>query len=180
MKKCFLLFFIFIGSLLHLYAQSTEDLSLSYKDIFIEQDNSYAGIRLYINRKYGVSSVLLLNYEYGQNCASNTSVYRDVRVNNINGLEKRMFQGKFVQDLDGFKHALVSSTILTDNKGFDTYFLIFIPYTVLFKNKDGRYQGLNITSKYGFYFDIRTFTSLYANEKVGRFKDNLFFIKKKK
>ncbi|MBO4320277.1 MAG: VWA domain-containing protein, partial [Treponema sp.] len=125
-----------------LFAQKTgarlnnPDLSLTADDVFIERNSgrsigtSTDGFNLYIRKKDGVQSVLLVETTKDPLGKQTNYAYRAEKYNSLNGDEIRLLDGKKL-DSDSSRYSLISSTVVHTNRLGDC-FRIYIPRKMLY------------------------------------------------
>lgn len=160
----FVLFFGFLT------AGFCADLSLTPEDLHMEWDKS-GGYHLYINKKGDISSVLLTESTADPEKESAVYALRSKEYNPINGDEKRMLGGEFL-DPDNDLYSLIDSTT-EPHPTFGEAFHIFIPDTVKYGYEDKRYGEITVYA--GTYLNVRTFERPYADYRGG-FRDNPFIV----
>lgn len=147
-----------------------QDISVGTQDVIIEQALE-GGYHLWIRKKPDIASVLITESTEDPNrkvasYALRTSVY-----NPVNGDEKRLLDGKFLDNSRGYY--LVDSTV-EKHPVLGEAFHIFIPYVVIYGYPWTRNGELMVLD--GTYLNIRTFTLPYADYSGG-FKDNPFILR---
>ena len=152
------------------------DITIMPNDIRLEVAEE-GGWNLFIRKKDELNSVLLVETTKGTDSTATNYTYRASEFNTINGNEKRLLDGEFL-DSDYSKYSLVDSTAQNDNE-FGQAFQIYIPKTLLFGypwNRSGEVEvGL------GTFVNIRGFEKPYA-DYTGAYQDNPYmfdFIKPK-
>ncbi len=151
---------------------SKEDLSVTLKDIRIEQ-NIKGGYDLYIRKKKCINSVLITESTADPEKKSPAYALRNPNYDPVNGDEKRLLDGKFLETKRKHLYFLVDSTPERDGK-FGEAFHIFIPYIVVYGypwSRSGEIQVLD-----GTFLNIRTFSKPYA-DYTGVFRDNPFVLR---
>ncbi|MEM5947366.1 VWA domain-containing protein [Spirochaetia bacterium 38H-sp] len=159
---CFILF-----SSLFVFSQ---DLSVKPDELIIEQALE-GGYHLWIKKKPDIASVLIT--ESTEDPARKVASYalRTTSYNKINGEEKRLLNGEFLDNSRGYylidssaeKHPILGEA-----------FHIFIPYVVVYGYPWTRHGEMQILD--GSYLNIRTFVRPYADYSGG-FKDNPFILR---
>lgn len=153
------------------------DLSLVLSDISLERDEK-TGYHLYIRKKNDINSVLLTETTGSPDGKATNYAYRAEEWNKINGDEKRILDGKFLESEYG-KFSLIDST-LEKHRILGDSFHIYIPEKILWGYPWGRNGETQITK--GTFINIRCFEKPYG-DYLGDFKDNPFvfdFIPRKK
>ena len=144
-------------------------------DIYVEfssgrsKGTSPQGINLYIRKKPGVESVLLVETSTDPEGKEDNLTYRAQEYNSINGDEKRLLNGKFLES-EWARYSLVSSTPTTHPK-LGECFLIYIPPVMVYGYPWERHGSVTVGK--GTFINIRTFSKKYA-DYAGTFQDNPF------
>ncbi len=151
------------------------DLSLTSDDVFIERNSgrsigtSTDGFNLYIRKKSGVQSVLLVETTKDPLGKETNYAYRAEKYNSLNGDEVRLLNGKKL-DSDSSRYSLISSTVVhTDRLG--DCFLVYIPRKMVYGYSWSRNGTVEIAK--GTFINIRTFEKKYA-DYTGKWQDNPF------
>ncbi len=145
------------------------DLTVTVQDIRLVTSND-GGYHLYIRQKEGVQSVLLTETTKSDDGTSDNYAYRAKEWNPVNGDEKRMLNGSFL-DSPSSKYSLIDST--TENHSeLGNVFHVFIPQELEFGYPWSR-NG-TVTIQKGTFISIRTFTKPYADYDGAEFLDNPF------
>ena len=147
---------------------SALDLKLKPGDIYIKQNN--AGLHIFIKKKQDINSVLLTDSTKDPKKKSHVYALRSPNFNSINGNEKQMLDGKFIDRSKGI-YTIIDST--TEKKDGDVFHL-FVPYTVLYGYPWSR-QG-EITIQNGTFLNIRCFSKPFGDYS-GNFIDNPFILR---
>ncbi len=151
---------------------SSDDLAVTLKDIRIDQ-NIKGGYDLYIRKKKCINSVLLTESTADPKKKNPAYALRNPSYDPVNGDEKRILNGKFLETKRKHLYFLVDSTPEKD-KHFGEAFHIFIPYIVVYGyswSRSGEIQVLD-----GTFLNIRTFSKPYA-DYTGLFRDNPFVLR---
>ncbi|MBO4319655.1 MAG: VWA domain-containing protein, partial [Treponema sp.] len=157
-----------------LFAQNP-DLSLTADDVFIERNSgrsigtSTEGFNLYIRKKDGVQSVLLVETTKDPLGKQTNYAYRAEKYNSLNGDEIRLLDGKKLNS-DSSRYSLISSTVVHTNRLGDC-FMIYIPKKMLYGYPWSRNGTVEISK--GTFINIRTFEKKYA-DYTGKWQDNPF------
>ncbi len=168
------LFFLVFFNGLEFFAQ---DLSLTKDDLRLVPAEE-GGYHLFIRQKDGVASVLLTETTKTLDGMADNYAYRALEWNAINGDEKRMLDGAFL-DSPTSRYSLIDSTPEAD-ADFGSSFHIYIPERMEFGYPWSRNGVVQIQK--GTFISIRTFTKPYADYEGSDFLDNPFmfnFIPKK-
>ncbi|HDQ13218.1 MAG TPA: VWA domain-containing protein [Sediminispirochaeta sp.] len=148
-----------------------EELELSPDDLEIEQSLE-GGYHLYIRAKEGIGSVLLTESTADPEKQRASYALRNPEYHPVNGEERRMLDGEFLDAPERGHFFLVDSTP-EPHPDFGKAFHIFIPYVVEYGypwTREGELQVLD-----GTWLNIRTFAQAYANYE-GPFRDNPFMM----
>lgn len=162
-----------IGSGLVFGQNTKSDLVLYGQDVRIEEKKEAGGFFLFVRKKENMQSVMLTESAERPSRDSNTYAYTTTKFNDINGNEKRVLNGRFIQPRSGF--FIIDSTIEPDVI-FGSAFVLFLPYTVAFGYANTRNGNIDIKEE-GLYMSIRTFEQPYASYE-GSYKDNAFYLEK--
>ncbi len=183
-KIIYLTIIVFIG-INSVFSQESEqlpltenktDITITPNDIRLEVATN-GGWNLFIRKKSGLNSVLLVETTIGSDKTATNYTYRAGVYNPVNGDEMRLLDGEILES-EYAKYSLVDSTPQKDEE-FGTAFQIYIPPTLLYGypwNRNGE-----VTVGLGTFVNIRGFEKKYA-DYTGAFKDNPFmfdFIKPK-
>ena len=154
---------------------STLDLTITSDDVFIERNSgrsigtSTDGFNLYVRKKSGMQSVLLVEAVKDPLGKETNYAYRAEKYNSLNGDEIRLLDGKKL-DSDTSRYSLISSTVVhTDRLG--DCFLIYIPRKMIYGYPWSRNGTVEISK--GTFINIRTFEKKYA-DYTGKWQDNPF------
>lgn len=171
MKKIFLLTIIII-TCLQSRVFSQAELKISENDLYIELDRS-GGYHLWIKKKEGIGSVLITESSRDPARRLDSYALRSPVYNPVNGDEKRMLDGKFLDNSRGI-YSLIDSTP-EKNEKFGLAFHIYIPQVVIYgyRQEESRYG--EITVKDGTFLNIRAFSKPYA-DYTGQYLDNPFMM----
>lgn len=175
MKKYLFSFIVMTCTFSLLTAQSSSpSLMVSASDIRIEYEDgknfdTAAGYHLYIRKKTGMESVMLV--ETTKDPAGNNAnySYRALEYNSINGDEIRYLNGKKLESQYS-KYSLIDSTAEKDEI-FGKAFHIYIPSEIAWGYQWSRHGTLKIGK--GTFINIRTFEKKYG-DYTGAFADNPF------
>ena len=165
---------LLLGNVICIAAQES-DIVITPDDIRLEIAED--GWNLFVRKKTNLNSILLVETTKGTGPTATNYTYRASEYNAINGDEKRLLDGEFLES-DYSKYSLVDSTAQKDSE-FGQAFQIYIPKTLLFGypwNRSGEVEvGL------GTFVNIRGFEKPYA-DYTGAYQDNPYmfdFIKPK-
>ncbi len=151
---------------------SEVDLSLKPEDFKIVQTLE-GGYYLWIRRKPDIKSVLLTESSADPAKRSHSYTLRNPVYHPLNGDERRILDGKFLNGKDLF--FLMDST-LEQHEELGQSFCIFIPYIVVYGyswSRSGEIQVLD-----GTFLNIRSFARPYA-DYTGNYLDNPFVLRVK-
>jgi len=165
MKKfcCFLIFGIFF-----IFDVYSLDLSLKSSDLVVQKDEK-VGYHIFIKQKEGVNSVLLTETSKDPTNKVANYAYRSPEWNEINGNEKRILDGKFLES-EYSKNSIVDSTV-ENHKTLGKAFHLYIPEKLIYGYPWTRNGEVLIES--GTFVSIRTFEKPYADYS-GEYQDNPF------
>jgi hypothetical protein len=146
-------------------------LVITKDDIRIEQDIA-GGYHLWIRKTADIGSVLITESTEDPAGKSASYALRDRNKNPVNGEEKRILNGKFLDTSNGL-YSLIDSTP-EPYQPFGEAFHVFIPYVVVYGypgSREGEIQVLD-----GTFLSIRAFAKPYADYS-GPYKDNPFVMR---
>ena len=146
------------------------DLAIGPGDVRIDQSME-GGYILYIRAKGDIHSIILTESTADPKRKLDSYTLRSKEVNPINGNEKRLLDGKFIESSG--MHFLLSSTVVPDTE-FGQAYRIFVPYVVVFGYPSARYGEISLLD--GAYFNIRSFAKPFADYS-GAWKDNPYTIR---
>ena len=144
------------------------DLSVKASDIIVQKDEK-VGYHIYIKQKEGVNSVLLTETSKDPTNKVANYAYRSPEWNAINGNEKRILDGKFLES-EYSKNSIVDSTV-ENHKTLGKAFHLYIPEKLIYGYPWTR-NG-EVTIEKGTFVSIRTFAKPYADYS-GEYQDNPF------
>ncbi|MBO5607950.1 MAG: VWA domain-containing protein [Treponema sp.] len=152
-----------------------ENLTVTKEDIFIERNSgrsigtSTDGFNLYVRKKPGVQSVMLVETTKDPEGKEDNFAYRSPTYNSLNGDEIRYLDGEKLDSRDS-RYSLITSTV-----GYlprlGECFLIYIPRRMVYGYPWTRNGSVQISE--GTFINIRTFEKKYG-DYTGRWKDNPF------
>ncbi|MBN2738202.1 MAG: VWA domain-containing protein [Spirochaetales bacterium] len=152
-----------------LWAQT--DLKLSSPDLMIEEGRE-GGYHIYVKKKPGLGSVLLTESSADPEKRLHSYALRAGNFNSINGNEKRMLDGDFI-DPDEKIYSIIDST--PENVAdFGLAFHLFIPYVVQFGYDWTRQGEIQVTD--GTYLNFRAFEKPFG-DYTGAYYDNPFVMR---
>ena len=156
------------------FCQDEKDfLKVEQADIFVEYNSgrskgtSKEGVNLYIRKKAGVESVMLVETTTDPEKKEDNLAYRAKEYNSLNGDEIRYLDGKPLTS-NFAKYSLISSTV-TYIPQLGQCFLIYIPPVMVYGYPWERHG--EVTIQKGTFINIRTFTKKYGDYS-GDFADN--------
>ena len=174
MKKFFCFFMIFLIESLAVFSV---DLSVKSSDIIVEKDK-ISGYHVFIKQKDGVNSVLLTETSKDPTNKVANYAYRSSEWNEINGNEKRILDGKFLES-EYSKNSIVDSSV-ENHETLGNVFHLYLPEKLIYGYPWTRNGEVKIEK--GTFISIRTFEKPYADYSGG-YLDNPFmfnFIPRKK
>ncbi len=178
MKNKFLIFasVLFLSAaLLPSFAEEANDMTINPDDLLIlwgdekGPGDSTDGVHIYIKKKPGVESVMLVESVKDPAGKEDNFSYRAETYNAINGDEIRYLNGKVLESQYA-TYSLVDSTP-EFREGFGECFHIFVPKEIIYGypwTRNGK-----VTLGQGVFFNIRTFEKQYCDYR-GAFKDNSY------
>lgn len=180
MKKILMLAISFCFLVLPAVTQTASDLIIGPEDLYIvpgdengpSKDGS--GYHLYIRKKPGLESVMLVESTKDPDGKQTNYAYRATEYNKINGDEKRFLDGKLLESKTS-RYSLIDSTAEKDSK-LGQAFHIYIPETIVYGYPWARSGEVKVAE--GFFVNIRAFSKKYA-DYTGKFSDNGFSISKR-
>ncbi|MBO5400556.1 MAG: VWA domain-containing protein [Spirochaetaceae bacterium] len=144
------------------------DLVIEQGDIRLEKD-SESGYHLYIRKKPNINSVILVETTKDPTGQEANYAYRAENYNPINGDEKRILNGEFLNS-EYAKFSLIDSTPEKDSK-FGEAFHLYIPEELSYGYPWTRNGKIPVEK--GTFINIRSFEKPYA-DYTGSFADNPF------
>lgn len=169
LTKKIVVFFVLIFCISTLFAQNeTLDLIIEQSDIRLEKDLD-SGYHLYIRKKSNINSVILVETTKDPTGQEANYAYRAENYNSINGDEKRILNGEFLNS-EYAKYSLIDSTPEKDSK-FGEAFHIYIPEELSYGYPWTRNGKIPVEK--GTFINIRSFEKPYA-DYTGSFADNPF------
>ncbi|MBN2873602.1 MAG: VWA domain-containing protein [Spirochaetales bacterium] len=151
-------------------AARADDLLIAAADLRIEQRDD-GGYHLFVKAREGLGSVLLVESTKDPGGAADNYAYRAEAWNPVNGDEKRMLNGQFMDPASGVL-SLIDSTPEPDAT-FGQAFHVFIPWVVSYGYSWSR-NGREFIAD-GTFVNIRAFAKAYA-DYTGPFLDNPYRI----
>lgn len=169
LTKKIVVFFVLIFCISTLFAQNEAlDLIIEQSDIRLEKDLD-SGYHLYIRKKSNINSVILVETTKDPTGQEANYAYRAENYNSINGDEKRILNGEFLNS-EYAKYSLIDSTPEKDSK-FGEAFHIYIPEELSYGYPWTRNGKIPVEK--GTFINIRSFEKPYA-DYTGNFADNPF------
>lgn len=169
LTKKIVVFFVLIFCISTLFAQNEAlDLIIEQSDIRLEKDLD-SGYHLYIRKKSNINSVILVETTKDPTGQEANYAYRAENYNSINGDEKRILNGEFLNS-EYAKYSLIDSTPEKDSK-FGEAFHIYIPEELSYGYPWTRNGKIPVEK--GTFINIRSFEKPYA-DYTGSFADNPF------
>ncbi|MCR5045729.1 MAG: VWA domain-containing protein [Treponema sp.] len=164
MKKVFFNIVFFSLFLLPLAAQN--NLLISPNDLRVEKVEG--GCNLFIRKKPGLESVMLTETTKDPLGKEDNYAYRSREWNSVNGDEKRILDGEFIDAKEKQLYFLIDSSA-QDDKEFGKAFLIFIPDELVFGYEWSRNGTVQVGK--GTFINIRGFEKKYC-DYTGAYYDN--------
>ena len=169
LTKKIVVFFVLIFCISTLFAQNEAlDLIIEQSDIRLEKDLD-SGYHLYIRKKSNINSVILVETTKDPTGQEANYAYRSENYNSINGDEKRILTGEFLNS-ESAKYSVIDSTPEKDSK-FGEAFHIYIPEELSYGYPWTRNGKIPVEK--GTFINIRSFEKPYA-DYTGSFADNPF------
>ena len=144
-----------------------EDLRLVFEEG--KKNSDQYGYHLFIRKKNEIESVMLTETTKDLNGNSDNYAYRALEYNPINGDEKRLLNGKFLESKYSL-YSLIDSTPEQD-EFFGQAFHIYIPAEIAYGYEWSRNGTVKINK--GTFINIRAFEKKYGDYS-GNFLDNPF------
>ncbi len=172
MKKCIIFILaVFFSSTL---AFSAEDILIYSSDVRLVYEDgadfsNAKGYHLYIRKKAGIESVMLVETTKDPAGKEDNYAYRALEYNSVNGDEIRYLDGKKL-DSQYAKYSLIDSTAEKDS-AFGQAFHIFIPNEIAYGYPWSRNGVVKIDR--GTFINIRSFEKKYGDYS-GSYADNPF------
>lgn len=164
MKKVFFNIVFFSLFLLPLAAQN--NLLISPNDLRVEKVEG--GCNLFIRKKPGLESVMLTETTKDPLGKEDNYAYRSREWNSVNGDEKRILDGEFIDAKEKQLYFLIDSSA-QDDKEFGKAFLIFIPDELVYGYEWSRNGTVQVGK--GTFINIRGFEKKYC-DYTGAYYDN--------
>lgn len=152
-------------------ALSANDLQLQAGDAYIELNDEKDGFYLYIKAKEGLGSVLITESTADPRKDTDSFAFRAWDYNSVNGDEKRLLNGEFL-DADPPLYFLIDSSP-EPNALLDSTYRIYIPFLLTYGYPWSR-EG-QVEMRQGTWFNVRTFEKPYADYE-GEWQDNPFVL----
>jgi len=155
-----------------LFAQ--EDLQIIPGDAYIELDPD-GGFNLWIKKKEGLGSIMLTDSSKDPEGREDSFTLRSFDYNEVNGDEKRLLNGEFLEQGKGY-YFLIDSTTEMSTVFNEEAFRIYVPSSVTYGYPWSREGQLAIGR--GSWLNIRAFKRPYADYS-GTYLDNPFILNMK-
>ncbi|MCK5673501.1 MAG: VWA domain-containing protein [Spirochaetales bacterium] len=149
-----------------------QDLVLQADNLIIEQTLD-GGYDLWIKATPGLGSIMITESTADPLKQSSSFSLRNPEYHKVNGDEKRLLNGEFLEAQGKTQFALIDSTI-ENHPEYGQVFHIFIPYIVEYGYSWSRIGELQILD--GSWINIRTFEKSYS-DYTGGFHDNPYIIR---
>lgn len=167
-------FLIVLISLLAPYFLMADDLAIEEGDIYIEIARDSEGFDLWIRAKEGMGSVLLSESSADPDMRADSFTLRAYEYNEVNGDEKRILNGKFMEASTPLYFLMDSTPEYNDVFKADAYH-VFVPLNVTYGyTYPGSREG-QIEIRKGTWLNIRSFELEYA-DYAGAYRDNPFIL----
>ncbi|MCK5199435.1 MAG: hypothetical protein KAR21_13845, partial [Spirochaetales bacterium] len=142
-------------------------------DTLIIEQTIEGGYHLWVKNVSGLGSILLTEATADPEKQSSSFSLRNPVYQRINGDEKRLLDGEFLEAQGTTQFALIDSTTAIHPE-YGSVFHIFIPYVVEYGYTWSRIGELQLLD--GSWINIRTFAKPYA-DYTGAFHDNPYIIR---
>jgi hypothetical protein len=163
------IFVLFAG-----FSLSADDLIINKGDIYIEISRDSEGFDLWIKDKPELGSVLLSESSADPDMRADSFTLRAYEYNEVNGDEKRILNGKFMESSTPLYFLMDSTPEYNDVFKGDA-FHVFVPLNVTYGySYPGSREG-QIEIRKGTWLNIRTFEQPYA-DYTGAYHDNPFVL----
>jgi hypothetical protein len=147
-----------------------QDLDISAEDLRIEQRVD-GGFHLFIRKKPGISSVLLVESTKDPRMREDNYAYRAGRRNDVNGNEIRILNGV---RLPNERYWSIIDSTPERHSELGEAFHLYIPYLIYYGYEDTRHGEVYVVD--GTYFNLRAFALPYADYR-GPFRDNPYVLR---
>lgn len=164
--------FLFIFFLSFLQAQN--ELTIVPGDAYIEID-PLGGFNLWIKKKEGLGSIMLTDSSKDPEGREDSFTLRSFDFNKINGNEKRILNGEFLKQGEGY-YFLIDSTTEFSPVFEEEAFRVYVPDSLTYGYSWSREGQLAIGR--GSWLNIRAFELPYADYS-GQYMDNPFILNMK-
>jgi len=151
-----------------------EDLKIVPGDAYIELDPD-GGFNLWIKKKEGLGSIMLTDSSRDPEGREDSFTLRSFDYNEINGDEKRLLNGEFLDQGKGYNFLIDSTTEFSSVFNEEAY-RVFVPSSVTYGYPWSREGQLAIGR--GSWLNIRAFELPYADYR-GAYTDNPFILNMK-
>ncbi len=150
---------------------SAEPLQLRDSDVMIEQSRE-GGYNLYVRARPQIGSVLITESTVDPDQREANYALRNPEYHPVNGDERRILDGEFLNAQARGRYFLISSTV-REVEGFGPAYQLFLPYVVEYGYPWSRSGEMFLGDNS--WINIRTFELPFANYE-GAFRDNPFTI----
>ena len=153
---------------------NADDLTIQKGDIYIEIAPDSEGFDLWIKAREGLGSVLLSESSADPDMRADSFTLRAYEYNEINGDEKRILNGKFMESSNPLYFLMDSTPEYNEVFGSEA-FHVFVPLNVTYGySYPGSREG-QIEIRKGTWLNIRAFELPYA-DYAGAYRDNPFIL----
>ena len=150
----------------------SQSLILQEENLIIEQTID-GGYNLWIKAVPGLGSIMITESTADPLKQASSFSLRNPEYSKVNGDEKRLLNGEFLEAQGKTQFALIDSTV-EDHPEYGKVFHIFIPYIVEYGYSWSRMGELQILD--GSWINIRTFEKPYT-DYTGAFHDNPYIVR---
>jgi hypothetical protein len=161
---------VFALTLLAVGIAGAQDLGISTRDLRIEQRVD-GGFHLFIRKKPGISSVLLVESTKDPGMRENNYAYRAGQRNETNGNEQRILNGL---PLPNERYWSIIDSTPERHPELGEAFHLYIPYLIYYGYEDTRHGEVYVVD--GTYFNLRAFALPYGDYR-GPFRDNPYVLR---
>ncbi len=172
MKRFLILIILFCITLVSVYG--ADDLKIVPGDAYLELVPE-GGFNLWIKKKAGLGSIMLTDSSKDPDGKEDSFALRSFDYNSINGNEKRVLNGEFLDAERGY-YFLIDSTTEISTVFKEDAFKIYVPPTVTYGYPWSREGQMAIGR--GSWLNIRAFSNPYGDYS-GSYKDNPFILSMK-
>jgi len=168
--KVYFIYLLLLVSPLWIWA---DDLLIDQGEVYIEFDSSNdEGFHIWIKDKPGLSSVLLTESSKDPDGEADSFALRAYERNDINGDEKRILDGEFL-DSDKDLYFIIDSTPEYNEIFESDAYHLFVPLHMTYGYSWSREGQVEMTK--GTWINLRTFSEPFADYR-GNFQDNPFIL----